>query len=79
VAKTISFEDALRNLEDCVQRLEKDDLPIDEAFQLFETGVKNAQRCQKSLQSIETKVERLSRDKNNNLITQDLHSGDLKF
>lgn len=73
MAKAIPFEESLNNLEECVQRLEQDDLPIDEAFQLFETGVKNAQRCQKSLQNIETKVERLTRDQNNNLITVPLN------
>ncbi|MEA3466060.1 MAG: exodeoxyribonuclease VII small subunit [Thermodesulfobacteriota bacterium] len=72
MAKTIPFEESLTNLEECVKRLEQDDLPIDEAFKLFETGVKNAQRCQKSLQNIETKVERLTHDQHNNLITQPL-------
>ena len=76
MAKAIPFEESLNNLEECVQRLEQDDLPIDEAFQLFETGVKNIQRCQKSLQNIETKVERLTRDQNNNLTTVPLNLAD---
>ncbi|OQY19477.1 MAG: exodeoxyribonuclease VII small subunit [Desulfobacteraceae bacterium 4572_35.1] len=72
MAKSISFEEALNNLEDCVQRLEQDNLPIDEAFQLYEAGIKNAQRCQKSLQNIETKVERLSRTSDGKLKTSEL-------
>jgi len=72
MAKTASFEQALRNLEQCVLRLEQEDLPIDEAFQLFENGIKNAQRCQKSLQNIETKVERLIRDNDKKLTTTEL-------
>ncbi|MBW2186840.1 MAG: exodeoxyribonuclease VII small subunit [Deltaproteobacteria bacterium] len=45
---------------------------MDDAFQLFETGVKSAQRCQKSLQNIETKVEKLMNDHRNQLTTEPL-------
>ena len=69
MAKTITFEDALHNLEECVNALEQPELPIDEALKLFETGVKNIQRCQKSLKNIETKVERLRCD-DNSITTQ---------
>lgn len=75
MAKTVSFEEALNNLAECVQRLEQEDLPIDKAFQLFENGVKNIQRCQKLLSDIETKVERLTRGQDGKLTTiaLDLH------
>jgi exodeoxyribonuclease VII small subunit len=73
MAKTITFEEALHNLEDCVLRLEQEDLPIDKAFSLFEDGVKNVQRCQKSLQNIETKVERLTRGSDGKLTTGTLN------
>lgn len=76
MAKAIPFEDALNTLEECVQRLEQEDLPIDEAFQLFESGVKNAQRCQKSLQNIETKVEKLMKNHQNQLSTEPLNFSD---
>ncbi len=73
MAKTITFEESLHNLEDCVLRLEQEDLPIDEAFKLFEDGVKNVQRCQKSLQNIETKMERLTRGSDGKLTTSVLN------
>lgn len=72
MAKAIPFENSLETLEECVRRLEQDDLPIDDAFQLFETGVKSAQRCQKSLQNIETKVEKLMNDHRKQLTTEPL-------
>ena len=72
MAKAIPFENSLETLEECVRRLEQEDLPIDDAFQLFETGVKSAQRCQKSLQNIETKVEKLMNDHRNQLTTEPL-------
>lgn len=76
MAKAIPFEDSLETLEACVRRLEQDDLPIDDAFELFETGVKSAQRCQKSLQNIETKVEKLMKDHRDQLTTQPLNFTD---
>jgi len=76
MAKAIPFEEALNTLEECVQRLEQEDLPIDDAFQLFESGVKSAQRCQKSLQNIETKVEKLMKDHRNQLTTEPLNLTD---
>ncbi|OQY24894.1 MAG: exodeoxyribonuclease VII small subunit [Desulfobacteraceae bacterium 4572_35.2] len=72
MAKAIAFENSLETLEECVRRLEQEDLPIDDAFQLFETGVKSAQRCQKSLQNIETKVEKLMNDHRNQFTTEPL-------
>lgn len=76
MAKAIPFEEAVKTLEECVHRLEQDDLPIDEALQLFETGIKNVQRCQKALQSVENKIERLTRDQNQKLTTEPLDLSD---
>lgn len=70
MAKAIPFEEALTTLEQCVHRLEQEDLPIDEALQVFEAGVKQVQRCQKALQNVETRIEKLTRDSHQNLQTQ---------
>ena len=56
MAKAIPFEEAVKTLEECVNRLEQDDLPIDEALQLFETGIKNVQRCQKHCKTSKAKL-----------------------
>ncbi|WP_299595315.1 exodeoxyribonuclease VII small subunit [uncultured Microbulbifer sp.] len=55
--KAASFESALEELEQLVERLESGDLPLDEALSDFERGVKLTRECQKKLASAEQKVK----------------------
>ena len=64
MAKTIKFEDALSELEACVHKIEHDELSIEDAFKVYESGVKNAARCQKALEQIENRIELLQKDTN---------------
>ncbi|MCK4535577.1 MAG: exodeoxyribonuclease VII small subunit [Desulfuromonadales bacterium] len=52
-----TFEQALKQLEDAVARLEQGSLPLDEALTSFEAGVQSANQCRKMLQQVETQVE----------------------
>ncbi len=54
-----TFEQALKSLEEAVARLEKGQLPLDEALDCFEAGVQSANLCRKMLQSVEARVETL--------------------
>ena len=56
---TLSFEDSIGRLEQIVQRLETDDLPLEDALALFEEGVKLARSTQHQLESAEKRVEQL--------------------
>jgi len=56
------FEDALKELESIVQKLEDADLPLDEALALFEDGIKLSRYCTQKLDEAEKKVEILLRD-----------------
>jgi exodeoxyribonuclease VII small subunit len=51
------FEAALAELEGLVERLERGDLPLDEALKTFERGVELTRHCQASLKSAQQKVE----------------------
>lgn len=62
-----SFEESLRNLETAVERLESGELSLEEALVWYETGVKNATLCRKRLQSVETKVQLLLRERGGTL------------
>jgi exodeoxyribonuclease VII small subunit len=53
------FEDALKELEDIVNRMERGDLKLEESLQLFERGVALAQQCRASLESAELRVRQL--------------------
>jgi exodeoxyribonuclease VII small subunit len=56
-SKTPDFEGALAELEGLVERLERGDLPLDEALKTFERGVELTRHCQTSLKSAQQKVE----------------------
>lgn len=56
-SKTPDFEQALAELEQLVERLERGDLPLDEALQTFERGVALTRQCQTSLKAAQAKVE----------------------
>jgi len=67
MAKQPTFEQALKNLEDAVARLERGQLPLDEALACFENGVKSAGRCRELLRDVESRVEVLLQDGAGNL------------
>ncbi|NPV42452.1 MAG: exodeoxyribonuclease VII small subunit [Firmicutes bacterium] len=55
----LTFETALKNLEQVVDLLEKGDLPLEEALKEFEKGVKLARFCTRKLNEVEGKVNLL--------------------
>jgi exodeoxyribonuclease VII small subunit len=55
--KPVDFEKALAELETLVERLERGDVPLDEALQAFERGVALTRHCQACLQTAQQKVE----------------------
>ena len=58
----LTFEDALRELEETVTKLEAGDLALDQSLKLYERGQKLAAFCAQQLQTAELKVEQLSAD-----------------
>ena len=51
------FEQSLAELERLVERLERGDLPLDEALKTFERGVELTRQCQGALKTAQQKVE----------------------
>ena len=56
-SKIPDFEQALAELEALVTRLERGDLPLDEALKTFERGVTLTRQCQTALKDAQQKVE----------------------
>jgi exodeoxyribonuclease VII small subunit len=54
--KEKKFEDALRELEDIVKRLESGDLPLEESLKIFEEGVTLSRYCVRKLEEAEKRV-----------------------
>jgi exodeoxyribonuclease VII small subunit len=71
-----NFEKALADLENIVQRLDENDLSLDEALSLFEEGIKLSRFCSQKLDAVENKVEILLRDDEGNLQKEPFENSD---
>ena len=57
----MTFEEAQRELEQIVQRLESGEAPLDEALKLWERGEELYRFCAAQLETAEGKIEELAR------------------
>ncbi len=58
----LSFEEALKELERIVTRLESGDATLDEAIGLYERGDKLRQRCADRLDAAQARIEAIRTD-----------------
>jgi exodeoxyribonuclease VII small subunit len=56
----LSFEDALRQLEEIVQRLENEDVPLEESVNLYEQGMELSKYCADTLEEAEQRIEKVN-------------------
>jgi exodeoxyribonuclease VII small subunit len=55
-----TFEELQRELEEIVTRLERGDVPVDEAIELFRRGEEIFKACVERLQAAELRIEELA-------------------
>jgi exodeoxyribonuclease VII small subunit len=55
----MSFEDALRALEEIVRKLEAGEVPLDQSISLYERGAALRQHCQGRLDAAQLKIEQI--------------------
>ncbi len=55
----MSFEDALRALEDVVRRLESGEVALDDSITLYERGEELRKHCQARLDAAQARIERI--------------------
>lgn len=72
----IKFEKAMTRLENIIEELERGDLDIDKSLEIFEEGIKMSRLCSKKLNEAEAKIEKLSKGKKGDLITELFPMGD---
>ena len=65
----MTFEQALKSLEEAVAQLEKGQMPLDESLDCFEAGVQSANLCRKKLQAVEARIETLMKNSNGSFHT----------
>jgi exodeoxyribonuclease VII small subunit len=58
--ETLSFEDALVELEDIVKTLETGQTKLDSSISSYERGIALKQHCEKQLSSAQTKIEKIT-------------------
>jgi len=51
------FEDAMQELEQLVEQMERGDISLEESLKSFERGIKLTRTCQQALQDAEQKVQ----------------------
>jgi exodeoxyribonuclease VII small subunit len=59
---TPSFEEALKKLEEIVQRLERGELSLEESLTCYEEGIRLSRFCHTKLEEAERKIEVLVKD-----------------
>lgn len=57
--KDLTFEQALKKLDETVQALEGGELPLDETTMLYEQGMRLASRCTELLSKAELKITQI--------------------
>lgn len=62
VDKKIDFESSLKELESIVEKLEDENINLEDSVKSFEEGVNLVKQCQKQLQDAELKVKKLLDD-----------------
>jgi exodeoxyribonuclease VII small subunit len=62
-----TFEQSMKKLEQIVQELESGDLPLEEAMQKFEEGIKCSRLCSEKLDETEKKITLLMQDQKGNV------------
>lgn len=60
--KEMSFEQALAELEQVVNKLESGDTPLDKSIELYERGAALRTHCEAKLAAAEEKVSRITSD-----------------
>ncbi len=62
MSKELSFENAMKRLEEIVGALEKSETSLDESIKLFEEGTKLTAFCSKTLDEAQQKITLLTKE-----------------
>mgnify|MGYP005674369475 FL=1 len=72
----MTFEDAMKELENLVDALDKGDVSLDEAIAAYDRGSQLKDHCQKKLNEAKMKVETIQSSGESNVIPNKLTSFD---
>jgi len=72
--KNISFEEALKELENIVKNLESGAIALDDSLENYENGIKLVRRCNALLDNAEKKVKKLARNDAGEVVEEDFEA-----
>ena len=56
----LTFEDALKRLEEIVRTLEKGEAPLDQSIELYQEGDKLKRHCETRLKAAQARIEQIA-------------------
>ena len=59
-AAELSFEDALKRLEEIVRLLEKGEAPLDQSIELYQEGDRLKRHCEARLKAAQARIEQIA-------------------
>ncbi len=71
-----TFEQAMKRLEEIVERMENGDLPLDESLALFEEGIGLSRTCSGRLNDVEGRIQKMVRIEDGKFILEEFGSQD---
>ena len=74
--KELSFEEALKKLEEIVESMESDELPLETLLARFEEGTRLAKICQSKLTEAELKIQQLETNASGELTLKPVNLAD---
>jgi len=60
--KEMTFEEAIKQLEEIVEKLEEGNVPLEDAIAFFQEGMKLSKLCHDKLQHVEKQLEYMLRE-----------------
>lgn len=60
MAKELTLEQTFEKLEETIGRLEQEDIPLEESFQLYKEGMKLVKSCNDRIDKVEKEVLKLN-------------------
>ncbi|MFC4324033.1 exodeoxyribonuclease VII small subunit [Litchfieldia salsa] len=60
--QAISFEEAMKKLEGIVSKLEEGDVPLEQAINYFQEGMKLSKLCHDKLQNVEKQMDQILKE-----------------
>ena len=68
--ESLTFEVALKSLEEIVSQLDAGSIDLDKAVEAYERGAKLKEHCEKKLKEAQLRIEKIEVDKNGEVTTK---------